>query len=74
MRMNNKLRFMSIRDATLLDDDGLAIVEEMAGEKDYQLWLERQTKNPKECTVFIEDGAVKEPEFDIAEQILAATT
>lgn len=67
MAMNNKLRFMSIRDATLLDDDGLAIVEEMAGEKDYQLWLERQTKNPKECTVFIEDGSIKEFEPELAE-------
>jgi chaperonin cofactor prefoldin len=62
MAQKPKLRVMLIRDASLLDDDGLAIIEQMATAEDYQVWLERVAKNAEGCAVYIEDGAVKEME------------
>lgn len=40
MAANPKLRVLLIRDASLLDDDSMAVVREMAGENDMQVWAE----------------------------------
>ena len=40
MAANPKLRVMLIKDGSLLDKNGLAIVRELAAERDYQVWLE----------------------------------
>ena len=59
MAQHPKLRVMLIRDASLLDEDGLQIIQGMAETEGYQVWLERVTSSSEGCTVFIEDGAVK---------------
>lgn len=59
MALNPKLRVIFIRDGSLIDDAGLALIAEMADKKDYQVWLETvHSKDP--TAVVIEDGEVKE--------------
>lgn len=55
--MNPKMKVMLIRDGSLLDEDSLAIVAEMAEASDSQVWIER-VSDGAECTVVIEDGMV----------------
>jgi hypothetical protein len=57
LALNPKLRVVLIRDGSLLDDDSLRLVAEMAAEKDSQVWVERVGKGD-EVSVIIEDGAV----------------
>ena len=59
MAGNPKLRVMQIRDGSLLDPDGMALVAKMAAEADYQVWIER-VGNADEAAVIIEDGEVQE--------------
>lgn len=56
--MNPKLRVMLVRDASLLDEDGLAQLAKLAEEFDLQVWAERVGQGA-ECSVIIEDGNVK---------------
>lgn len=55
---NPRLRVILIRDASLLDVDSMALLEQMADEHDAQLWVERVGEGD-ECSIVIEDGAVK---------------
>jgi energy-coupling factor transporter ATP-binding protein EcfA2 len=56
--MNPELRVLLVRDGSLLDDDGLRIVAEMAAANDCQVWLEdARTSNPD--AIIIENGMVK---------------
>lgn len=41
MAANPKLRVLRIKDGSLLDDNGLKLLEKLAAEKDYQIWIER---------------------------------
>jgi hypothetical protein len=59
--MNPKLKVMLIRDGSLLDDESLALVADLARQHDAQVWIERVGKGA-ECSVIIEDGAVLAPE------------
>lgn len=54
---NPKLRVISIKDASLLDDNSLAQIADMAKDGNYQVWLERVSTDRK-VGVYIEDGAV----------------
>lgn len=54
---NPTLRVISIKDASLLDDNSLAQIAEMATDGNYQVWLERVSTDRK-VGVYIEDGAV----------------
>jgi predicted ATP-dependent endonuclease of OLD family len=58
--MNPTLRLMLIRDGSLLDEEHLEIVRQMAEEFDTQVFLERVSEG-SECSVIIADGQVKEP-------------
>lgn len=61
--MNPELRVMFVRDGSLLDEDGLRLIAELAEKHDVQLWLEdARTTDP--AAVIIEDGHVRgvEPE------------
>ena len=58
LAMNPKLRVLLIRDGSLLDDDSLALVAQMAAAADAQVWMER-VGNGAECSVVIEDGHVR---------------
>lgn len=59
LALNPELRVILVRDASLLDDENMEIIAEMAKEFDAQVWLERVGEG-KECSVVIEDGHVKE--------------
>lgn len=58
--MNPKLRVMLIRDGSLVDEEGLALLEGLAKEFDLQIWIERVGKKDK-CAVIIEDGKIELP-------------
>ena len=57
MAMNPELRVIRILDGSLLDEDNLKVIEEMATDKDYQVWLE-QVRNDGEVGFYIEDGSI----------------
>lgn len=59
--MNPELRVLLIRDGSLLDDDSLGMISEMAAEKDAQIWIERVGEGA-EVSVVIEEGEVKHGE------------
>ena len=59
LAMNPKLKIMLIKDGSLLDENSLRMVAEMAEKADAQIWMERVGEG-KETSVVIEDGAVKE--------------
>jgi len=69
MKANPKFRVMRIRDGSLIDDDGFAVLENMAETEEYQLWIERVSKTAEGCTVFIEDGAVKAADVEEEEEV-----
>ncbi len=58
---NPTLRVVLIRDGSLLDDAHLTQVIELAEEMDLQVWMER-VGDGEECSVVIEDGAVRPPD------------
>lgn len=55
MRGAHKLRVIRVRDGSLLDEDSLQVLSEMAGEADYQVWIERVDSSGQVGFV-IEDG------------------
>jgi hypothetical protein len=65
--MNPEFPVALIRDASLLDDDTLAMVEQFAVEHGCQVWMER-VGHGEECQVIIEDGLVVTNRFEQAEQ------
>jgi len=56
--LHPRLKVLLIRDGSLLDENSLKTVAEMAQEHDGQVWIERVSKG-SECSVIIEDGLVK---------------
>ena len=54
---NPELRVLLVRDASLLDEDSLALLAEMAAEADAQVWLE-VVRTGDDVQVVIEDGEV----------------
>lgn len=56
--MNPKLKIMLIRDASLLDEDNMKMIEQIANDSNCQLWIERVGDDGK-CSVVIEDGEIK---------------
>ena len=58
MRGNPKLRVLRVRDGSLLDEESLALLQEMAVSEDFQLWIERVDTSGK-VGIVIEDGKVK---------------
>lgn len=57
MAMNPELRVIRIMDGSLLDEDNMKVIEEMAGEKDFQVWVEKVDSSGK-VGFYIEDGEV----------------
>ena len=58
MAANPKLRVVRIRDGSLLDEDGLRLVAEMADARDCQVWLERVDGSGK-VGIVLENGQIK---------------
>lgn len=60
MAINPKLRVIRVADGSLLDDDSMAILKEMADKHDFQIWLEFASRNDLDrIGIYIEDGFVK---------------
>lgn len=57
MASNPDLRILQIRDGSLLDADSMKVLEELAAENDYQVWVE-VVDSTGAVGVTIEDGAV----------------
>jgi predicted ABC-type transport system involved in lysophospholipase L1 biosynthesis ATPase subunit len=57
MAANPKLRVIRVRDGSLLDSGGLALLEDLAKERDFQVWVETVSED-KNIGVHIEDGTV----------------
>lgn len=57
MSLNPKLRVIRILDGSLLDADNLALIRDMAADRDYQVWVERVADGTG-VGVVIEDGEV----------------
>ena len=57
MSSNPELRVIRIKDGSLLDADGMAMLKAMASENDFQIWIERVADNDP-MAVVIEDGSV----------------
>lgn len=57
MALNPRLRVIRILDGSLLDADNLALVQRMAVEQDYQVWVEK-VDDGSGVGVLIEDGQV----------------
>lgn len=58
MAMNPKLRVLRIKDGSLLDENGLKMIEEMAGAGDYQVWIERVDTSGS-VGIVMEDGHIR---------------
>lgn len=58
MAANPSIRVIRIADGSLLDRDSLAALEELARERDFQIWIER-VEDDSPMAVVIEDGQVK---------------
>jgi hypothetical protein len=57
--LNPKLKVSIVRDGSLLDDDNLALLGELAEEYGLQVWVERVGSHD-ESAIIIEDGMVQE--------------
>jgi DNA repair exonuclease SbcCD ATPase subunit len=57
MMANPTVRVILIRDGSLLDEKNMQVIEEMAGDNDFQLWVEC-VGNDEGTGVYIEDGVV----------------
>lgn len=57
MASNPKLRVIRVRDGSLLDEDGMRLLSEMADENDMQVWIEAVDSSGK-VGIVLEDGHV----------------
>jgi DNA repair exonuclease SbcCD ATPase subunit len=57
MTLNPRLRVIRIKEGSLLDDESMNIVTELAAKHDYQVWIER-IEAAGRMAVLIEDGEV----------------
>jgi DNA repair exonuclease SbcCD ATPase subunit len=57
MALNPTIRVIRITDGSLLDTENLALIAEMAGDNDFQVWVERVDETG-EVGITIEDGEV----------------
>jgi len=58
MAMNPELRVLFIRKASLISDKNFVVIDELAHEHDFQVWLE-YVDTSGEIGIYIEDGMVK---------------
>ena len=58
MSLNPKLRVIRVRDGSLLDEDSMKLLAEMAKDNDYQVWVERVDGSGK-VGFILEDGTVR---------------
>ena len=49
-----------VPDASLLDEESMKVMQDLAQQQDIQIWMERVTDGKEKVGVVIEDGAVKQ--------------
>ena len=59
--MNPRLKIIRVRDGSLLDDDAMELLNKIADEYDYSIWIERVDSSGKIGFV-IEDGKLANTE------------
>jgi len=59
MAANPKLRVLRIKDGSLLDENSLQMIAEMAADQDYQVWIERVDTSGK-VGIVMEDGTARQ--------------
>ena len=64
MAVNPKFRVIRIKDGSLLDSRNLEIIDRMAGEHDFQIWLE-SVDETGEIGIVIEAGEVKANNYEV---------
>lgn len=72
---NPQLKVLLVRDGSLLDDNGLKLLEELAEQHDCQIFLEyacRSADDRQRCSIVIEDGEVIEDHLSVPETAGAA--
>ena len=57
--LNPEIRVIRVPDASLLDEDSMKVMQDLAQQQDIQIWMERVTDGKEKVGVVIEDGAVK---------------
>lgn len=67
MALNPKLKVMRVRDGSLLDDDSMKLLTQMAEENDFQVWIERVDCSGK-VGFILEDGHLKDAKVKAAAQ------
>lgn len=60
MASNPNVRVILVRDASLLDEANMAVIKEMATDKDFQIWME-VVDSTGQVGFYIEDGVVLAP-------------
>lgn len=63
LAMNPTLKVLLIRDGSLLDEDNLKMLSDMAKEADAQIWLEKVSEGD-DIQVIIEDGSIRKKKAD----------
>ena len=58
MAMNPELRVIRILDGSLLDEDNMKVIEQMAKDQDYQVWVEVVDSSGK-VGFYVEDGEIQ---------------
>lgn len=59
MATNPKLRVIRIRDGSLLDEDSMKVIAQMAKDGDFQFWVETVGNGADAVGIVLEDGEVK---------------
>jgi len=59
MALNPKLKIIRILNGSLLDDDAMKAVKEIAEKNDFQIWMECVSNVKSGNAIYIEDGEVK---------------
>ena len=57
--LNPEIRVIRVPDASLLDEESMKVMQDLAQQQDIQIWMERVTDGKERVGVVIEDGAVK---------------
>ena len=58
MALNYRLKVILVKEASLLDEENLKVIREMAKGKGYQIWLEKVDKTGKMGFYFV-DGEIE---------------
>lgn len=59
MAANPSLRVLMIRDGSLMDDDTMQVVRELAEQHDFQVWIERVSSTGEGCSIIVTEGVAE---------------